>query len=87
MHRKIHTACYATAQYIAGEIEKLGPFEIIYGGEMDRGIPALCWKIKEGTDPGFSLYDVADRLRARGWQVPAYALPANRQDHSIHIFL
>src|SRR5690606_6368881 len=24
--------------------------------------------------------DLADRLRCRGWQVPAYSLPANRQD-------
>jgi glutamate decarboxylase len=36
--------------------------------------------MKDGVDPGFSLYDLADRLRSRGWQVPAYALPANRQD-------
>jgi len=40
----------------------------------------LCWKMKEGVDPGFSLYDLADRLRCRGWQVPAYSLPANCQD-------
>jgi glutamate decarboxylase len=86
-YRKIHTACYQAAQYVAKEIEKLGPFEMIYSGEMDRGIPALCWKIKEGTDPGFTLYDLADRLRTRGWQVPAYALPANRQDLSIQRIL
>lgn len=79
-YRKIHTACYETAQYLAGEIEKLGPFEIIYAGNMNQGIPGLCWKIKEGADPGFNLYDLADRLRSRGWQVPAYALPANCQD-------
>ena len=79
-YKKIHSACYESAQFLAREIEKLGPFEIMYGGEMDSGIPALCWKIKEGSDPGFSLYDYADRLRSRGWQVPAYSLPANRQD-------
>ena len=28
----------------------------------------------------WSLYDLADRLRDRGWQVPAYPMPANRQD-------
>jgi glutamate decarboxylase len=54
---------------------------------MDAGIPALCWKMKDGADPGFSLYDLADRLRSRGWQVPAYALPANRQDLSIQRIL
>ena len=76
-YRKIHTACYETAQFLAGEIAKLGPFEMIYDGAMDSGIPSLCWKLKPGVDPGYSLYDLANRLRARGWQVPAYSLPAN----------
>ncbi|MEZ6070815.1 MAG: pyridoxal-dependent decarboxylase [Pirellulales bacterium] len=79
-YRKVHTACYETARYIAGEIEKLGPFEMIYRGEQSEGIPAVCWKMREGAAPGFSLYDLADRLRSRGWQVPAYSLPANCQD-------
>jgi glutamate decarboxylase len=43
--------------------------------------------MKDDAEPGFSLYDLADRLRARGWQVPAYALPANRQDLSIQRIL
>ncbi len=79
-YRKVHTACYKTAEFLAREIAQLGPFEILYDGAMDRGIPALCWKMKEGENPGFSLYDLADRLRARGWQVPAYSLPPNRGD-------
>jgi glutamate decarboxylase len=79
-YRQVHTACYETAQYLADEIEKLGPFEIIFRGEMDRGIPAMCWKLKEGADPGFNLYDFADRLCTRGWQVPAYSLPAHCED-------
>jgi len=77
---KVHNACYETATYLAARIARLGPFEVIYGGDRGAGIPALCWRMKEGVDPGFSLYDLADRLRSRGWQVPAYALPANRQD-------
>ena len=79
-YRKIHGACYDTAEFIAREIEKLGCFEIIYDGDLDGGIPAVCWKLKEGSGLGFSLYDFADRLRAFGWQVPAYSMPANRQD-------
>ena len=42
---------------------------------MDVGIPVVCWTIREETNPGFTLYDFADRLRSRGWQVPAYSLP------------
>ena len=80
-YRKVHTACYETAQYLAEEIGKMGPFEIIYGGDMSSGIPALAWKIKEGFDThGYTLFDLADRLHSRGWQVPAYSLPANAED-------
>lgn len=79
-YEKIHGACYDTAQYLAEEIGELGPFEVICGGGRDVGIPALCWKIKDGVDPGFSLYDLADRLSGRGWQVPAYSLPADCED-------
>ena len=43
--------------------------------------------MKDGADPGFSLYDLADRLRTRGWQVPAYSLPSNVQDLSIQRIL
>ncbi len=86
-YRKIHTACYETAKFISGKVSELGPFEVIYDGEMEGGIPALCWKLREGADPGFSLYDFADRLRSRGWQVPAYTLPANRQDLTIQRIL
>jgi glutamate decarboxylase len=80
-YRKIHMACYETAQYLADAIGKMGPFEIIYGGDPNGGIPALCWKIKDGFDThGYTLYDLADRLRSRGWQVPAYTLPPNCEE-------
>jgi glutamate decarboxylase len=77
-YRNIHSTCRDIALYLASEIEKLGPFEIIYDGS--DGIPALSWKLKEGAEHSFNLYDFADRLQNRGWQVPAYALPPNRQD-------
>ena len=56
----------------------MGPFKVIYDGR--GGIPALCWSLKEDMNSGFTLYDLADRLRSRGWQVPAYSMPANRED-------
>ncbi len=77
-YRKIQQACYDTAAYLSDEIGKMGPFRIIYDGR--GGIPALCWSLEDGVGRGFTLYDLADRLRSRGWQVPAYSMPANRQD-------
>lgn len=77
-YRKIHEACYSTAAYLADEIEKLGVFDIVYNGR--GGIPAVSWSLKEGIAPGFNCYDLSDKLRSRGWQVPAYSMPANRED-------
>jgi glutamate decarboxylase len=87
-YRKVHGACYETAQFLAEGIAELGPFEIIFGGDPKAGIPALAWKVKEGFDTrGYTLYDLADRLRSRGWQVPAYSLPADCQDLAIQRIL
>ena len=77
-YRKIQNACYHTAQHLAAEIGKMGPFRIIHDGH--GGIPAVCWTLRDGADQNFSLYDLSDRLRSRGWQVPAYSMPPNRQD-------
>jgi len=84
-YRKIHLACYRTAQYLADEIAKMGPFDVIYDGH--NGIPGLAWKLKEGVDHNFTLFDLADRLRTAGWLVPAYTLPPNRQDLAIQRIL
>jgi len=80
-YAKIHNACYETAQYLSAEIGKIGPFEIIFDGDSQKGIPALAWKLKQDEAiGGYTLYDLADRLRSRGWQVPAYSMPAHRED-------
>ncbi|KWT69414.1 Glutamate decarboxylase [Hyphomicrobium sulfonivorans] len=86
-YRSIHSACYASAKFLADAIAKLGPFEIIFDGDMARGIPAVSWKIKDGADPGFTLFDLADRLRVNGWLVPAYTLPANCQSQTVQRIL
>jgi glutamate decarboxylase len=77
-YRKVQQACYETARHLAAEIGKMGPFRIIHDG--NGGLPAVCWALRDGTKHGFSLYDLSDRLRARGWQVPAYSMPPNRED-------
>jgi glutamate decarboxylase len=84
-YRKIHLAGYRTAQYLAQEIGKLGPFDLIYDGH--GGIPALAWKLREDVAHPFTLFDLADRLRTTGWQVPAYTLPPHREDLAIQRIL
>ena len=77
-YRKIQHACYETAAFLGDALRKMAPFAVIYDGR--GGIPAVSWSLKADANPGYNLYDLSDRLRSRGWQVPAYSMPANRQD-------
>jgi len=86
-YAKIHFSSYDTGRFLAKEIVKLGPFELVGNSEPGEGIPAVAWRIKEGEDPGYTLYDLADRLRMKGWQVPAYPLTGELADLSIQRIL
>jgi glutamate decarboxylase len=77
-YREVHCGSYELGRYLAGKIGEFGPFKIIYDGE--GGIPGLCWQLKDPDTATFTLYDYADRLRERGWLVPAYSMPPNRED-------
>ncbi|MFB9591405.1 glutamate decarboxylase [Streptomyces racemochromogenes] len=77
-YRRVQQACADTARYLAAEIEGMGPFTLLYDGQ--GGLPAVSYTLTDPAGAGFSLYDLSDRLRMRGWQVPSYPLPADRQD-------
>jgi glutamate decarboxylase len=79
-YQRVHEASYDIGHKLAAEIVKLGPFELLYDSRPAIGIPAVTWRIREGADPGYTLYDLADRLRERGWQVPAYTLTGTASD-------
>ncbi len=74
-YQRIHGECYKTAQMLAESLQMIGPFEMLHSGKEQDGIPALTWRIKDGAKTNYSLYDLADHLRTRGWLVPAYSLP------------
>ncbi|MFJ3876229.1 glutamate decarboxylase [Streptomyces sp. NPDC090077] len=77
-YRRVQEACADTARYLAGEIDAMGPFTLLYDGQ--GALPAVSYTLTDPAGAGFSLYDLSDRLRMRGWQVPSYPLPADRQD-------
>jgi glutamate decarboxylase len=86
-YERIHSVEYEVCRHLAKEIAALGPFELVHEGDPERGIAAVSWKLAEGRDHGFNLFDLADRLRAHGWLVPAYTLPPNREDLAIQRIL
>jgi len=86
-YRDVHTSCYETGQFLAKEIAEMGPFEMLCAADPNTAIPSVAWRIKEGVDPGYTLYDLADRLRVRGWQVPAYPLTGEVADIAVQRIL
>lgn len=75
-YKEIHEKTHQVAIYLAKEISKLPYFEMVNAGEH---LPILCYRLKETQRPKWSLYDLSDRLRMRGWQVPTYPMPENIQ--------
>jgi glutamate decarboxylase len=56
----------------------VGPYRTITDGSE---LPVFAFAVKPETD--YTVFDVSDRLRERGWLVPAYTFPANREDLSV----
>ncbi|WP_026927189.1 glutamate decarboxylase [Granulicoccus phenolivorans] len=60
------------AQHLAAEIGAMPAFELISDGST---IPVFAWRQVAGHTDKWDLYDLSDRLRMHGWQVPAYPMP------------
>ncbi|WP_062464693.1 glutamate decarboxylase [Demequina soli] len=76
----VHSHTRAVALYVSGEIAAMGPFELVSDGS---DIPVFAWRLKDGHNPNWNLYHLSDKLRARGWQVPAYPLPEGLEDITV----
>ncbi|MDQ0150343.1 glutamate decarboxylase [Eubacterium multiforme] len=79
-YRQIQQRTKDVAMYISKEIENTGLFEIYNDGS---NLPIVCYKLKPDANVEWTLYDLADRLLMKGWQVPAYPLPKDLQDVTI----
>ncbi len=79
-YRRVQQACKDAGRHLAAEITKMGPFEMLNdGGDM----PLITWTLKEGYTDTWDLHDLSGKLRERGWQVPAYPMPADIQDMTV----
>ena len=77
-YRDVQSACRETAQWLAAEIERLGPFTLLSRAE---GIPVVAFRLTE-TLP-YSVFDISEALRSWGWLVPAYTLPPALEDVAV----
>jgi glutamate decarboxylase len=77
-YRKVQQACQDVAMHLAREIGAMGPFELLSDGSE---LPVLAFRLREPA--GWTVFDLSERLRQRGWLVPAYTFPANLQDTAV----
>jgi glutamate decarboxylase len=77
--RRVQQASRSTATWISGHVADLGPFELVTDGSE---LPVFAFRMADDVD-GYTVFDVSDALRERGWQVPAYTMPPNREDVAV----
>jgi glutamate decarboxylase len=75
-YAKVQGYAREVATRLSGQIEELGPFRLLTRGDE---LPVFAFTLKDDVQ-GYTVFDVSNALRERGWQVPAYTFPANRED-------
>jgi glutamate decarboxylase len=79
-YRAVQQACQDVARHLAGQISAMGPFELLSDGSE---LPVVTFRLRSPTAAGYTVFDVSERLRQRGWLVPAYTFPQNLQDTAV----
>src|SRR5580693_7220989 len=77
-YRQVHQACQDVAVYLSSSIAKMDQFELLSDGTE---LPVFAFKVRDGA--GFTVFDLSERLRGRGWQVPAYTLAEDMTDTAV----
>ena len=78
-YQRILIHCRDTATHLANEIENLGPFELISRG---TDLPVFAFRLKEDIK-NISLYELGDKLKSEGWQIPVYTMAPNLQKMTV----
>jgi glutamate decarboxylase len=78
-YRHVQQTCQDIAVHLSGQIAKIGPFELLTEG---RDLPVFAFKLRDEVT-SYSVFDLSERLRMRGWQVPAYTFPADLTDMAV----
>jgi glutamate decarboxylase len=75
-YRRVQGYAREVATSLSERIGSLGPFRLLTRGDE---LPVFAFTLQDEIE-NFSVFDVSNALRARGWQVPAYTFPKNRTD-------
>jgi len=73
-YKKIMENMQENARYLASKLNGSGKFEVI---NKSVTFPIVTVELK---DSDFTVFHLSEKLRQKGWIVPAYTLPANADD-------
>ena len=75
-YQRVQQYARDVATRLSAQIAEIGPFELITKGDE---LPVFAFKLKDEID-NYTVFDVSNAVRERGWQLPAYTFPENRTD-------
>ncbi|MFF3271606.1 glutamate decarboxylase [Streptomyces chrestomyceticus] len=78
-YRAVQQTTRDVARSLADRIGALGDFRLLTRGDE---LPVFAFTTADGVS-GFDVFDVSRRMRERGWLVPAYTFPPDRDDLSV----
>lgn len=70
------------AMNLAGRIAEMGPFSLISDGS---DLPVFA--VTTNDSANFTVFDISDKVRERGWLIPAYTFPKDREDLAVLRFV
>ena len=78
-YRAVQEGCRHVAMRLASAIAHIGPFELLTDGS---DLPVFAFRLRPDVT-NYTVFEVSRGLRERGWQVPAYTLPAHLEDIAV----
>jgi glutamate decarboxylase len=75
-YRVVQGYAREVATRLSSRIAELGPFVLLTRGDE---LPVFAFRLADDVE-NYTVFDVSNALRERGWQVPAYTFPKNRED-------
>ncbi|SDR84200.1 glutamate decarboxylase [Microterricola viridarii] len=77
-YRAVMETLRDTAVEISGRLAQIPQLRVITDGSA---IPVIAFEVT--PDAGFTVFEVSHELRAAGWQVPAYTMPADAENVAV----
>jgi glutamate decarboxylase len=77
-YTEIMNSLSETSHWLATELDRLDGLEIVNAGQ---DLPVVCVRLAHGVP--YSVFDLSDRLRLRGWVVPAYRMAADAESVAV----